>query len=138
MNEFLKKFDTIRFVAPWSIFRIFFENFSFFLNLNLNFELGPVWYRSKPKPGRTDLTGNRSNRTGFHRFGEPCPHPTRAPLATPSVSSHNDNPLPDSAQSCYGACRGTSKIARVDFAFAVTCRSAHGRRHRVNTRKADR
>jgi len=23
MNEFLRKFDTIRFVAPWSIFRIF-------------------------------------------------------------------------------------------------------------------
>ena len=65
MNEFLRKFDTIRFVAPWSIFRIFFRIFHF-LNLNLNFELVPVWYRSKPEPGRTGLTGNRSSCTqGF-------------------------------------------------------------------------
>ena len=53
MNEFLRKFDTIRFVAPWSIFRNFFGNFSFFLNSNLNFEFGPVWYRPKLEPGRT-------------------------------------------------------------------------------------
>ena len=66
MNEFLRKFDTIRFVAPWSIFRNF-------LNSNLNFEFGPVWYRPKPEPGRTGLTGNRLNRTGSHRFGEPWP-----------------------------------------------------------------
>ena len=70
MDEFLRKFDTIRFVAPWSIFRNFWE-FFIFLNLNLNFEFGPVWYRPKPKPGQTGLTGNRSNRTGSHRFGEP-------------------------------------------------------------------
>ena len=42
------------------------------MNSNLNFEFGPVWYRPKPEPGRTGLTGNRSNRTGSHRFGEPC------------------------------------------------------------------
>ena len=45
MNEFLRKFDTIRFVAPWSIFRIFLRIF-YFLNSNLNFEFGPVWYRT--------------------------------------------------------------------------------------------
>ena len=70
MNEFLRKFDTIRFVAPWGIFRNFLD-FFIFLNLNLNFEFGPVWYQPKPEPGRTGLTGNRSNRTGSHRFGEP-------------------------------------------------------------------
>ena len=70
MNEFLRKFDTIRFVAPWSIFRNFLGIFHFF-NSNLNFEFGPVWYRPKPEPGRTGLTGNRSNRTSSHRFGEP-------------------------------------------------------------------
>jgi len=54
MNEYLKKFDTIRFVATWSIFRNF-GKFSFFwiqiwiLNLgqfetdpNRNWS-GPVW-----------------------------------------------------------------------------------------------
>jgi len=30
MNEFLRKFDTIRFVAPWNIFRIFLRVFYFF------------------------------------------------------------------------------------------------------------
>ena len=44
------------------VFLDFFGNFLFF-NLNLNFEFGPVWYRPKPEPGRTGLTGNRSNRT---------------------------------------------------------------------------
>ena len=67
MNEFSRKFDTIRFVAPLSIFMNFFRIFHF-LNLNLNFKFGPVWYRFKPKPGRIGLTGNRSNRTGSHRF----------------------------------------------------------------------
>ena len=47
MNEFLRKFDTIRFVAPWSIFRNFLRIFHFF-NLNLNFEFGPVQYQYKP------------------------------------------------------------------------------------------
>ena len=28
-----------------------------FLNSNLNFEFGPVWYRPKPKPGWTSQTG---------------------------------------------------------------------------------
>ena len=42
------------------------------MNSNLNFEFGPVWYRPKPEPGRTGLTGNRSNQTGSHWFGEPC------------------------------------------------------------------
>ena len=41
------------------------------MNSNLNFEFGPVWYRPKPEPGRTNLTGNRSNRTGSHRFCKP-------------------------------------------------------------------
>ena len=41
------------------------------MNLNLNFEFGPVWYRPKPEPVRTGLTGNRSNRTGSHRFCKP-------------------------------------------------------------------
>ena len=43
-----------------------------FLNLNLNFEFWPIGYWPKPEPVRTGLTGNRSNRTGSHRFGEPC------------------------------------------------------------------
>ena len=41
------------------------------MNSNLNFEFRPVWYRPKPEPGRTNLTGNRSNRTGSHRFCKP-------------------------------------------------------------------
>ena len=61
MDEFLIKFDTIRFVAPWSIFWIF-----HFLNLNLNFEFWPVGYRPKLEPVRTGLTDDRSNRTGSH------------------------------------------------------------------------
>jgi len=49
MNEFLRKFDTIRFVAPWSIFR----NFLFFLIqiwiLNLSrFGTGPNRNRATP------------------------------------------------------------------------------------------
>ena len=36
----------------------------YFLNSNLNFELGPVWYRPKPEPGRTGSTGS-------HRFRKP-------------------------------------------------------------------
>ena len=49
MNEFLRKFDTIRFVAPWSIF----GNFSFFwiqvwiLNLG-RFGIGPNQNRAGP------------------------------------------------------------------------------------------
>ena len=34
MNEYLKNFDTIRFVTIWNIFRIFLN----FFNLNLNFK----------------------------------------------------------------------------------------------------
>ena len=37
-----------------------------FFNSNLNFEFGPVSYRTEPEPVRT---GNRSNRTGYRRFG---------------------------------------------------------------------
>ena len=48
MDEFLRQFDTIRFVTPWS----FFWKFFIFLNLNLNFEYGPVSYRTKPEPDR--------------------------------------------------------------------------------------
>ena len=71
MNEFLRKFDTIRFVAPWSIFKNFLRIFHF-LNSNLNSEFGPVWYRPKPEPDRTDLTSNRSNWTSSRWFCEPC------------------------------------------------------------------
>ena len=46
------------------VFLGIFWEFFIFLNLNLNFEFGPVWYQPKPEPGRTGLTGNRSNRTG--------------------------------------------------------------------------
>ena len=49
---------------------IFWE-FLIFLNLNLNFEFGPVSYRTKPESVWTGLTGNQSNRTGYRRFGEP-------------------------------------------------------------------
>ena len=51
------------------VFLGFFWEFFIFLNLNLNFEFGPVSYRTEPVPGRTGLTGNRSNRTGYRRFG---------------------------------------------------------------------
>ena len=66
MNEYLKKFDTIRLVATWSIFRNFLEFFHF-LNLNLNFKFGPVWNRLKPEPVRTGLTGYRGIRIGSGR-----------------------------------------------------------------------
>ena len=49
MNEFLKKIDTIRFVAPWSIFRIFWD-FIIFLNSNLNLGRGRVWERHGRSP----------------------------------------------------------------------------------------
>ena len=65
MNEFLRKFDTIRFVEPWNIFRNFLGIFHFF---EFKFEF---WIWAGFVPGRTGLTGNRSNRTGSHRFGEP-------------------------------------------------------------------
>ena len=54
------------------VFLEFFWKFFIFLNLNLNFKFGPVSYRTKPEPVRSGLTGNRSNRTGYRRFGEPC------------------------------------------------------------------
>ena len=63
---------------------IFLEFFHFF-NFNLNFEFGPVWYRPKPEPVRTGLTGNWSNRTGYRRLGKPWvspgnPPPYRCPM----------------------------------------------------------
>ena len=61
MDEFLRKFDTIIFVAPLSVFRNFLGIFHF-LNLNLNFEFGPVWYRPKLKPGRTGLVNPARQR----------------------------------------------------------------------------
>ena len=70
MDEFLRKFDTIRFVASWSIFRNFLRIFHF-LNLNLYFEFEPVWYRSKPEPDQNGLISNRSNRTNSYRFCKP-------------------------------------------------------------------
>jgi len=51
MNEFLRKFDTIRFITPWSIFRNFLGIFHF-LNSNLKFEFWPVGYRPEPEPDR--------------------------------------------------------------------------------------
>ena len=56
------------------VFLGFFWEFFIFLNSNLNFEFGPVWYRPKPESDRTGLTGNRSNRTGSHLLGEPRRH----------------------------------------------------------------
>ena len=53
MNEYLKKFDTIKFIATWSIFKNFFWNFLFFeiqiwiLNLG-RFRTGPN--RNRPGP----------------------------------------------------------------------------------------
>ena len=43
------------------VFLEFFWKFFIFLNLNLNFEFGPISYRSKAEPV-----------TGYGRFGEPC------------------------------------------------------------------
>ena len=58
MNEFLRKFDTIIFVAPLSIFRNFLRIFHFF-----EFEFGLVGYRPKPeRPGPV---------SGSHRFFNP-------------------------------------------------------------------
>ena len=91
MNEFLRRFDTIRFVATWSIFRFFWE-FFIFLNSNLNFKFGPVWNRPKPEPVRTGLTGNRSFRTGFGRVFFPTGHPK--PLATGSGLPYRFDRLP--------------------------------------------
>ena len=69
MNEFLRKFDTIRFIAPWNIFRNFLGIFHF-LNSNLNFEFGPVSYRTKPELVWTDLTGQTGPVTdGLVNFG---------------------------------------------------------------------
>ena len=53
-----------------------------FFNSNLNFEFGPVWYRPKPEPGRTGLTGNRSNRIGSHWFCKPWCWPVLPGAAT--------------------------------------------------------
>ena len=47
MNEFLRKFDTIKFVAPWNIFMKFLRIFIFF-NLNLNL----VWFGTSPNRNR--------------------------------------------------------------------------------------
>ena len=44
------------------VFLGFFWNLFIFLNSNLKFEFGPVWYRPKPEP----------DRTGSHRFCKPC------------------------------------------------------------------
>ena len=76
MNEFLRKFDTIRFVAPWSIFTNFFGNFSFFwiqiwiLNLgrfgtgpNRN-RAGPVW----PVTGQTGPVPSGFANPGFSTY----------------------------------------------------------------------
>ena len=54
MNEYLKKFDTIRFVATWSIFRNFLEIFHF-LELKIEF-----WIWTGLKPAQTG--------TGLDRF----------------------------------------------------------------------
>ena len=64
MNEYLKNFDTIRFVATWSIFRNFLKFFYFF-------EFKSVSNRPVPEPVRTDYTGNRGFRTGSRRGKNP-------------------------------------------------------------------
>ena len=73
--------------SQFEVFLGFFWNFFIFLNLNLNLEFGPVWYQPKPEPGQTGLTGNRSNRTGSHRLGEPCTRPHRDAQLCMSVVS---------------------------------------------------
>ena len=58
-----------------------------FFNSNLNFEFGLVWYRPKPEPGRTGLTG-KSVPTGFVNPGctrpsmRVLPHSSRPPVGT--------------------------------------------------------
>ena len=71
MNEYLKPLDS----SQLEVFLGIFWEFFIFLNSNLNFKFGPVSYRTKPEPVRSGLTGNRSNRTGYRRFGEPCSTP---------------------------------------------------------------
>ena len=76
MNKFLRKFNTIRFIATWSIFRNFLRIFHF-LNLNLNFKFWPVGYRPKPEPVPIGL-GNPVHNTLSARA---------LPLQSPSTTS---------------------------------------------------
>jgi hypothetical protein len=56
MNEYLKKFDTIRFVTTWSIFRKFLEIFHF---LEFKFEF---WIWAGLKPAGTGTSPDRFDR----------------------------------------------------------------------------
>jgi len=58
MNEFLRKFDTIRFVAPWSIFRNFLKFFHFF---EFKFKF---WIWTGFIPDQTGTGPDRFGRTG--------------------------------------------------------------------------
>ena len=89
MNEFLRKFDTIWFVAPWSIFRNFLRIFHFF-NSNLNFEFGPVLYRHKPKPDRFSpvwwtLLSTQSDLSLNWKIGYLTPQTIETVQFTPSI-----------------------------------------------------
>ena len=97
MNEFLRKFDTIRFITPWSIFRNFLGIFHF-LNSNLKFEFWPVGYRPEPEPDRfppVRLTLGMARRWGarpapctcsLHRLGRAHSWlPTYRPLTFASL-----------------------------------------------------
>ena len=77
MDEFLRKFDTIRFVAPWSIFRNFFRNFLIFWI--------QIWILNLSRFG----TGPNRNRTGpvWPVTGQTGPVPTG--FVNPEHASHS-------------------------------------------------
>ena len=83
MNEFLRKFDTFRFVAPWSIFKFFLRICHFF---EFKFEF---WICAGLVPAQTG-----TGLTGNHRFlnpesnatKEPYPHSNRSHRAVTRVS----------------------------------------------------
>ena len=56
MNEYLKKFDIIKFVATWSIFKIFLEFFHF---LEFKFK---IWIWAGLKPAGTGTGPDRLDR----------------------------------------------------------------------------
>ena len=80
MNEFLRKFDTIKFVAPWSIFRIFLRIFHFFkfkfkswiwagsVWLVTGQRFGEPWLDLKKKSNSSDSKVFR-DRSSKHSYG---------------------------------------------------------------------
>ena len=71
---------------------IFWEFFNF-LNSNLNFKFGPVWYRPKPEPDRTGLTGGFVNPEHASHSGSEHAHGSASACLVQAVdyttSSHN-------------------------------------------------